>query len=654
MNFFYHRGVYIIIYGMLFVFFFTVAVPMKSYAFRNRYFYLERPRHSLSFTYEFEHDRRTGSTREEENTTSSYEENLDIETGGWVIYPRLLTYSLRLSPQWEQEREHRDNELRSKFRSAMLRYDANITLLPYKPYTLYLGARKSSSTVTTTFVEKNRSESDSYSAGLSLKYDILPTYINYSHHETTQSGFFSSTSEGDSVNLTMNYSRHLGNSQISASYQDRSTSFRDTTTANKNQDINFTNDYSFNKSITLNSTYSYDESQSGASTTRGFDVRELLKWDHGENLRTRYSFRYDNTSFDTFRQESGGIGFDLSTDLFEDLSTTFSANSSKSRSSGSKERIYGTALNLGYKKDIPWGQLKITTGHRYSLHDRSASGEFEQFIDESVTLTTGTVTPLNGEHVVIESIVVTNSAGTITYIQDLDYRVREVGASTIISRVTVGAISDGDTVLVDYAFQRDATYDFALFSQSYQTDLFLWSTWRVYYGYNHSTQKVISGVTSDDLSDSIIHTAGTDLKWKWSKTAIEYDNRDIRDLPSESLRINETITVRPNNNISFGLSGGYGVTKFKNTGETTKVYTANSGIQWFPARRINISAEFNYTKLSGDTEQTTDTGFSTLFRYLLRAWLLSAEYEFANLRDAISGEEIKNNRVIFKIAKGMF
>jgi len=125
-------------------------------------------------------------------------------------------------------------------------------------------------------------------------------------------------------------------------------------------------------------------------------------------------------------------------------------------------------------------------------------------------------------------------------------------------------------------------------------------------------------------------------------------------LPSESLRINETITVRPNYRISFRLSGGYAVTKFKNTGETTKTYTADSGFQWFPARRVGISTEFYYTKLSGDTEQSDDTGFSTMFRYLLRAWQFSAEYKFANLKDAISGEETKNNMVIFKIARGMF
>jgi hypothetical protein len=452
----------------------------------------------------------------------------------------------------------------------------------------------------------------------------------------------------------MNYDRHLGKSQLHASYLDLSTSFRGTSTANKNQDINFKNNYSFNEYIKLDSTYSYDESKSGASTTKGFDAKEILKWDHGENLRTRYSFRYDNTIFDDSRLESGGIGFNLSTNLSEGLSSSFSANSSKSRSSGLTESIYGTALNFIYNKNIPWGILNINTGHSYTINDRSASGALEQVIDETVTLTTGTVTPLNGEHVLIDSIVVTDATGTITYVKDLDYRVREIDASTIISRVTVGAISDGDTVLVDYTFQIDATYDFASFSQSYQTDLFLWSVWRVYYGYINSTQKVLSGVTSDDLTDDIIHTAGTSIKWKWSQTKIEYKNKDINDLPSENLNINETITLRPNYRTSFRLSGGYGETNYKDTGETTKIYTVDSGFQWFPARRVSISTEFNYIKLSGDTEQTTDMGFSTMFQYMLIAWQLSAEYKFANLKDAISGEEITNNMVMFKIARGMF
>jgi hypothetical protein len=634
-------------------------MPDNSYAIRAMYYEIERPRHSLSFSYEFENDKRTGTSREADNTTEEYTETLDIETGGWLVYPRLLAFNLRFSPEWEQTREHNDNELFDKTRTFLLGYDTNITLLPYKPYTLTLFANRLRSTVSTTFAARSKIESDTYGAGLNLKYSVLPTQINYQRQESTQTGFFTSDTESDKIKLVMNYDRLLGDSQLTAEHSEQSTSFTGTTNTTKSQNVKFRNRYDFNKKVILSSRYAYNESQSSSSATRRYNVKESLDWTHTENLRTRYSFRYDDINFGTARLESAELGFNLTTLLLKDLSTSFSASGSSSRSSGLKERIYGTGLSLNYNKGIPRGTFNISTSHSYRINDREADSKFEQVVEEPVTLSTGTVTRLKNKDVDINSIVVTDSTGTVVYIKDVHYRVRDVNAFVEISRIPVvihpiPAIPDGDTVLVDYIFQINATFDFSSFNQSYQADLFMWSAWRVYYGFKRSTQRILSGTATEEPSDDTVHTAGTEYTWKWSKTEAVYENMKTSDFPSERFRINETISLRPSETIFFVVTGGYTVTKFKDTGETNKFYDVNSSFGWLPTRRTSFSVEGFYKERSGEIVNTTDTGFSSLFKYVFSIWQASVEYRFENSKDLITSEEIKNNLIQFKIQRSMF
>jgi hypothetical protein len=631
----------------------------NSYAIRGLHYEIERPRHSLSFSYEFENDKRTGTSREADNTTQEYKEILDIETGGWLVYPRLLTFSLRISPEWEQTREHNDNELFDKTRTFLLGYDTNITLLPYKPYTITLFANRLSSTVSTTFAARSKIESDTYGAGLNLKYDVLPTQINYQRQESTQTGFFTSDSESDKLKLVMNYDRHLGESQLTSEYSEESTFYTGTAITTKNQNVKIRNKYDFSKKVFLSSNYAYNESRNPSSVTRRYNVKESLDWTHREDLRTRYSFRYDDISFGTARLESAELGFNLTTLLLKDLTTSFSASGSSSRSSGLRERIYGTGLSLNYKKGIPWGTFNIATSHGYSINDRQVDSKFEQVVDEPVTLTTGTVTRLKNKDADSNSIVVTDLTGTVVYIKDVHYRVREVNAFVEISRIPVvvhpiPAIPDGDTVLIDYIFQINATFDFSSFNQSYQADLFLWSAWRVYYGFKRSTQRILSGTATEEPSDDTVHTAGTDYTWKWSKTEAIYENMQTSDFPSERFRINETISLSPSETTFFAISGGYGVTKFKDTGETNRFYDINSSLGWLPTRRLSLSVEGFHNERTGEIVKTTDTGFSSLFQYVLGIWRVSTEYRFENSKDLITNEEIKNNLIQFQLQRSMF
>ncbi len=638
---------------ILIIVIFTGVTPTESYAFRSQFYEIEKPKIGYDFSYEFDNEKRTGTTREDDNVTETYTESLDIKTGGWLLYDRLVTYNLRLSPEWEQLRMHSDNELENESKNAVLAYFAQMTLLPYKPYTFDLYAGRSRSTFTTTFAEKSKAENDSYGATVNLKYNILPTMFKYRHDESTQTGFFSSENESNKYNLVVNHDKFLGESELSVSYSDVSTSFRNITNETESLSAIFRNDYSFNTDVKLASRQNYSSSKAGGFTTSRFSLSEALDWKHKKDLKTHYSLRYAKTDFETFSDESTELGFDLSTRLFEKLAASYFISGASSKSAGLEVRNYGTGLGLGYSKEIPQGKLNISTSHSYNMSASDVESELDLIRDESVILTTGPGTELLRKNIVIDSIEVTDASGTITYNKDVDYSVRKIGSRTLISRVSGSVIGDGDTVLVDYTNLTNATYDFSTFSESYTIDLTLWSALRLSYGYSHSVQRFLAGTEPDNLQDDSSHSARAELSWKWSRTTVDYQYMDRSDLPSESLKISETFTFTPHRTVFFSLSGSYGKSRFIETDEINRIYKVTSRLQWFPRRSINYSVDGFFTEQDGEIVKTRETGISSQLRLSIGIFDVSAEYRFGNSLDRESGEERTNNLILFKIGAPM-
>jgi len=608
----------------------------------------------MTLSYEYENDKRTGTSRVADNTTQKFEERLDIMTGGWLVFPRLITFDLNIKPEWQQTRENLDSGEPDKSRSSMLGYSANVTLLPVKPYTFNFTGQRTQSTVSTTFAERSKIETNAYGAGLQLKYNILPTQLNYRHQENKQTGFFDSTSESDKVNLVMNHNRHLGDSTLNAEYQDQTTSILDKTRGSKNLNVAFQNNYIFKKKGRLVSRYSYSKTENQTSETQIQRVNESLSWQHTKNLRTGYSFRYNNSILNKSRRESTGIGASLSSQPLKDLSASINTSGSLSRSPGVLEKNYGAGLGLSYNRKIPGGSILLASGHGYRFTSRDVTGDLTEVVDESVTLTSGTDTKLANSHVLINTIVVTDTTGTVQYTAGSDYTVRQVGNVVILNRTFGSSIGNPETVLVDYFHQNSDNFDSSIFNQSYTVNIYLWSILKVYYEFENSFQTIHSGNSTEESEDDTVNTVGTEVNWRWSQTFMEYQNRDVSDFPTEILSLRESITLRPYSNIFFNLSGSYSLTKLKNIGEKNRFYNFSSSLQWFPSRNASFAVEGFRRNLSGDHAMIEDTGFSSVFRYTRGIWEAKIKYRFEHSEDLSSGEDIQINVAMLEFRRNMF
>ena len=108
-------------------------------------------------------------------------------------------------------------------------------------------------------------------------------------------------------------------------------------------------------------------------------------------------------------------------------------------------------------------QRDATTGEM-ALSDGSAplgfAGENKtvaytgKVVDESAVLNGVVATNLNKTNLTADQVKVTNSAGDTEYTETTDYTVNDTNGT--ITRVALGAIGDGDTVLVSYQYTKSS------------------------------------------------------------------------------------------------------------------------------------------------------------------------------------------------------
>lgn len=388
----------------------------------------------------------------------------------------------------------------------------------------------------------------------------------------------------------------------------------------------------------------------------GYGVSENLLWSHRKNLSTNYNLRYDKSDAGTLTTESKEAGFNLTHLLYKNLTTMMNTSVSSNQFTGGELNVYSGGIDFNYIRNIPWGRINVTAGFDYKQTDQNFTVDYIQVIDEPVTLTDGAIALLANENVDIGSIIVTNNSvpPSVTYIKDVDYRVTIIDSTVRISRITGGAISNGETVLVSYRYIGNPAFDYSTYGQSYGVNLGLWSVWRIYYNFNRSTQRFLSGIPPDELIDDITHTAGTELEWKWSRTTLEYKDSQTTNTPTESWRMEETVTLRPNERIYMNLSGSYGATRFKDTAEREIFKGLRANMHMAVSGNSRVTLEGFRNIISGSLEKTTDTGVLSAYEWYYGIWNASVSYRFSYEEDDISKETFKNQYVLLKINRSLF
>jgi hypothetical protein len=634
-----------------------VRAPMglTPRGYTSRYFHAERPRLGLGLSYEFEEERREGPGTDTKDQSQEFKERLAIETRGWAYHPALLKYTLRFEPEWSQSIEDRDPGPSDSDNVYLPGYFADATILDPKPYTFYLFGSRTNSVFRSAFAASSDVTTDSYGGDLRLKYKILPTTLGYTHVDLDQSGFFDRQDVRDDYRLSARNLSGKSNTSLNAIYSDSEQTNEGNTTNLKTSNGTLQNifDIAGNRKITLNSILTYRYSDTDFSDSSGVRWNENLSWRHTDKLRTDYDFSYDRSETGDFDRDITSLGAQLTHLLYENLTTTLGGNATFNDFSGGQENSYGPRLDLLYQRKIPWGNLSLNSGWNYRITTREGEDTLVPVIDEPQTLFTGVVTLLDNDQVNLNSpITVTDITGTRIFVENQDYRLIPRDSFVQIERNVSGDIADGQTVLVDYFFFSDPAFDDALFSQIYGIQFYLWKALTLSYRYQKIDQDILSGPTPNSTVDDTTHAAEMQYDVRWSNTQLTFEDIDSSSrVSSRRWRAQQTFTFRPWRPLFFNIRGFYQQTEFKDRNDTEDFYGLRSKLVWTPVRWCRFELEGFHDKVSGDTQERTQTGLNADLNLNYRIWNGNISYDFLKLEDENSNEKRISQTLLFEIIR---
>jgi hypothetical protein len=605
---------------------------------------------TFGLSYDFETEERTGPNEDRKDSTHNYDEHLSVSTSGWVYHPALIEFNLQLKPKWNQNIDELSTGDKRKSRGFSLGVNSSATILSKKPYAFNIFTGHSTSTVSSSFAQRSRREGYSYGASMRLDKLVFPGQIRYTHTETEQTGAVDTDRERDRYELNARFNRFVGQSRFKASYSEDKNTHRGRTIVRSRTGVLFNNEYALKENgVTgaLRSRFRFRDVGGGTVGITSYSLSENLSLNHGNNVSTNYLMSYNVSDRDDSKSDTGNISFKLRHKLYENLGTTLSAITRRSRSDELDVNEYTGGVGIGYDRRIPWGNVNVSMGQRYTLNEVDKKDDFAQVTGERVVLTTGEVSMLKERFIDAGFIDVFDELRlNPKYEQGIDYIIIQENDEVFLECVTPSRLNDdldcsnGAPVVVDYRFSSPGV-DSAYYSRNYGLKLTLGPYFSTYYRFGRSTRRFVSDIAPREPSRSQTRTIGADINLKRSTTSITYTKRDLSS-PFEEWKIKERITARPTQKIFLSLNGNYSAIKWETGGESYYEYISGT-MQFFITRRSRLTIQGFGEQVSGDFDDRLNFGFSALYEMRLRRLRGTVGYQYRDEKDNENFERTKNH-----------
>jgi len=631
-------------------------------ALRFKYFYLERPTLGLTLSYESNNNKIVSPGNNSKDSDSEFMERLEVSTRGWVYHPALMEFVLDLEPELKQMEVDGNYMQSDSVNEFIASYSLGLTLLPQKTYSLYLYGRKYQNSFMSAFADRADLELDTYGADLKVKNIIAPLTLSYSNTKSKREGLLLSSEEQDNVSLTVNYPTMNSITKLNMDYSDNQRNSEGVTTQVEKYYNHLESTYFMDKnlmkkvlsSLLYDWTSNWQLDDSGTYTSSYLRWYEQLYWTHSRNLQTNYTFQYNVNKTNKSEVEKTIASATLKHLLYENLQTSLKGKTSRYDYVSGENNLLEGGLALDYNRRIPWGTLNITTGLNGFATDRGA-GSSVWVTNEKHRLTSGSASFLVNDNVEIDSIRVTNKAGTVLYVRDQDYTLTKANNLVRISRLFSGNIKEGEQVLVSYRHSSDGGYDDLIIGHNGGISLLFWSTLRLSYDYNHRSQNVISGIEPDSLIDDTVQRAKASLIWNWTDTSLSYEDYDMNKGSARTTwRLNEWMTFEPTNQLSLHMSGYVGSTSFKDLDRQEDFIGFSSKIHWRPSYWCKTGLEAYQDGISGDSEDVVNRGFHTFVEMYYGKWIFNVKYRYLDHDDLNRDSQRIRQNIMLKITRTLW
>lgn len=625
----------------------------------RRYLKLESPSLGATVKYELNRDQRIVSNVKTVDTAHTVTERLELNSRGYLYHPALFQFGVKAVPEFTQRMQSyrgSSGDRSSNDGNFSPNYQLNATLLAQKPYTLTLFSQRIEAQTWSSFSGASSAVTTSYGADLALKYQLFPTTLGFSKSNGEQQGYYRSRSDWQEFHLLSRHNDKIsGESSLSSTYSANqqqtngiATSIKTLNTIVSNQ-VKLTSD----ERLKLSSNLQYTHQDATSNLTNSLFLNEQLNWRHLPNLQSLYLYSYRKISSTVSDSSWHSFEGRLTHTLYENLTTVAGLSASRNETDGGRQDTGSGLLNADYRRRLgSWGRLGVMVGLNEQYNRRYGDAGPVQISNEPHSLSIGSEVYLNQSDVDLGSIIVTNSSGSVIYLNGVDFRVDLVGRSAMLSRLPLGSIGDGQMVLVSYSYTRSSGYNDQLLTQQYGTTLELFRALYLSYRYLRADQTILSGTPPDRLSDSKIHLASARLDQGWGGSAFSYEDAvNTSDISYTRWEASQWFQLRYSNWLQANLRGYYGETSYRSVDDQKTTYGGTAGGYWSPASWLRFTLEGYLERTSGRLQRSVNGGGKLDMEASYRLWSARIGYKYTDQNDQISDYRRSNHILQFQISR---
>lgn len=549
----------------------------------------------------------------------------------------------------KQTREKFKPTLTGELKNSYLnRFHILSSFLRKKPYAFSLSANKSRELENREFFERQIVNSTIYAGNFGFKNKFIPVSFSFNSNSKTIDRPLRPSHDFQDKELSLNLSNEskiTGKTYFEFTQDKFSRTESDTPEQRgTTEDFSlFNQKYLFGDDRKLLNSDLHLYELSGASDSSILSLNENLNIEHAGYLTSSYNYNFSDKSSSGVNARANKVSANLKHRLYRSLTSSFGTYYFKNDATSFSENSFGLSLDEDYVKELgKIGRLNSGIGLAYSQEEKKAPGSVVSIIDESHTLTTGTITLLDKPRVDTATVMVTDSTGTTTYTLNVDYQLSSAGERTQIQRIPGGSISGGQVVLVDYEAKSSPSFKFNTLGENFRFRIdFLDNLIGVFYRSTRERHPRVSGEENTILQTITDTLAGLDFNYKNWKVELEDENYDSNLAPYKQVKLKESFFFNPSEKSTLTFQSSQSRIMLVNTQNTQKFFDFisrySAGLNRYT--RFNLEAGFRWQEGLGVDLNDVTAGSSLELN--LNKFLMDVKYDFK--KQSYLGDRLVNH-----------
>ena len=495
-----------------------------------------------------------------------FEENVQLEMEGDIYHPNFAEFSAAALfglLQFDYDENFGGRERSQSTDGDVQEFDVSFDLFKKKSYPGSVYARRYQSLEARPFQSSLQTTTTNY--GLVWQYvdEKTPTSFQFNHTDVVLDPLASDEATGRQRNTNARFeTAYRVNDQNAFSfwYNHLETKEEPFELDYDSDELSLSHQLGFAPSQRgrLESEINYFD-QRGTFAVERLRWRELLRFDHTDDLRSRFTFEL------TDRQQGSLAGVEpigersyrvtslLEHELYDSLVSQLQLYGHWQRfDSGLNIDRYGAFASFNYRKTNPLGVLLADYRIGVQREERTGGDQTIEILDERHTFTDPEPILLANTNVDVDTITMTAEDRITFYYLGRDFTIRQIGDRVEIERVPTGRILDGEVVLIDYLFEVLGEFTLDTLTQNFDVrqdfDFGLSPYYRLRWQDQTLTPDQALGSLAEDITSQ---TVGVEYRWQSLHLMAEYQDFDSNITPYTAIRVGGDYSHR----FEFGATG---------------------------------------------------------------------------------------------------